>query len=238
MNIPPIPKIFLIFFSLPIFIFGGIGQGQSSSSPLPVELISFRAEIVDNVVILNWITATETNNYGFEVERSTNNNNSYDWELIGFVNGSGNSFSEKEYEFIDSSPPSKELTYRLKQIDTDGTFTYYEEMISIDATILTGVKEYQMVSEFRLYQNYPNPFNPSTLITYSIAEQSSVILQVYNVLGEIMETLVNENQESGYHSVRFDASNYENGVYFLTIRSFSIESRKLHTDTKKMLLIK
>ncbi|HPI37315.1 MAG TPA: hypothetical protein PK397_05150, partial [Ignavibacteriaceae bacterium] len=160
----------------------------SSENPLPVELTSFTASVAESKVILNWQTATEVNNYGFEVQRSVNvaddnwKLNAESWKKVGFVEGHGNSNSIKEYSFTDDisehlslyhcSDPSgnlyltlpKELTlcYRLKQIDIDGKFSYSNEIIveTLHATSLP--------SKYTLYQNYPNPFNPVTKIRYSI----------------------------------------------------------------------
>jgi hypothetical protein len=89
-----------------------------------------------------------------------------------------------------------------------------------------------VVLKYNLAQNYPNPYNPTTLIEYSMPTSSNVILKIYNVLGKLITTLVNENQEAGIYKINFDASRLSNGVYFYKIQAGS------YTETKKMLLIK
>ena len=123
----------------------------------PVELVSFNATLLDNNVKLDWTTATETNNSGFEILRFTQNDN--EWKTIGFVPGFGTTTEPKSYSFIDEDVTTGTYKYRLKQIDFDGTFTYSNEIeVEVDFT----------PKEFVLYQNYPNPFNPSTTIKFTI----------------------------------------------------------------------
>ncbi len=179
-----------------------------STSPLPVELTSFSANIEGNKILLNWETATEVNNYGFEIEKQKseiNNKNSM-WEKVGFVEGNGNSNSPKFYSYKDNSITiSGKYFYRLKQIDIDGKFEYSDEIeVNISAP-----------EEFNLSQNYPNPFNPVTTIKYQIPAQdqndntsvlTSVRLNVFDVLGNEIATLVNEKQNPGNYEVSFDGS--------------------------------
>jgi hypothetical protein len=139
-------------------------NGVLYDGPTPVELISFYATVRNSVVILDWKTATEVDNYGFEIERSLTPNPSQregtsNWEKFGFVSGYGNSNSLKEYSFKDSKLASGSYFYRLKQIDTDGSFSYSNVVnVTVDLT----------PTNFELSQNYPNPFNPSTKIRYAI----------------------------------------------------------------------
>jgi hypothetical protein len=191
-----------------------------SNDPLPVELIAFFAQITENKVLLSWQTATEVNNYGFEVERKTDLVDN--WENIGFVDGHGNSNSVKDYSFVDDNPLGSELSYRLKQIDTDGSFEYSE--------IVTVTSELPL--EYKLSQNYPNPFNPSTVIEFAIPTSGNVSLKVFNSLGEEVAELVNSKMIAGYHSVNFNATNLSSGIYFYRISASS------YTKTNKMLLIK
>lgn len=190
----------------------------SGGGLLPVELTSFTADIVKSKVQLKWQTATEVNNYGFEIERNINNI----WEKIGFVEGNGNSNSEKNYSFQDSPTTEGVYSYRLKQIDFDGKFEY-SSVVEVD---------FKTVNDFALEQNYPNPFNPTTSISYSLPQNEFVTLKVYDVIGNEVATLVNTLQESGKHVVNFNASNLSSGIYFykLTAGSFS--------QINKMLLVK
>ncbi len=205
----------------------------STTSPLPVELTSFSASVNENTVKLNWQTATEVNNYGFEIQRalSSTTPGQDEWEKIGFVNGAGNSNSPKYYTFSDKNAMGgSSFDYRLKQIDVDGKYKY-SDVVNVKIT----------PGKFSLNQNYPNPFNPSTAIKYEIpafvgdakfASPTNVTLKVYDVLGREVATLVNKEQSVGNYRVTFDASTFASGVYFYRIIAGSF------VQTKKMLLLK
>ncbi len=163
-----------------------------NDEPLPVEFTSFTESTNGSEVDLTWKTATEINNYGFEVQRlqDCRITRLQNWEKIGFVEGHGNSNSPKQYSFIDSNPGNSKVEYRLKQIDNNGTFKYSK---IIDVALSTPTK-------FALEQNYPNPFNPSTTIQYDIPKEEHVALKVYNILGQEVETLVDKEQQAGSYS--------------------------------------
>lgn len=207
----------------------------SGSSPLPVELTSFSANTLDGKIILNWETATEVNNYGFSIERTgeTVSGGNGEWVEIGFVQGSGNSNSPKEYTFVDSIPLAGNLKYRLKQIDTDGSYDYYSTIAEVSFNP-TGVNEngFPLPKEFALLQNYPNPFNPATAISYQLSSSSNVTLKIYDVLGGEITTLVSEKQNAGKYSVVFDGGKYSSGVYLYRITADNF------VQTKKLLLLK
>jgi len=188
---------------------------------VPVELVSFDASTKGSVVELNWITSTETNNMGFEILRTDQNKN-LGWQKIGYVAGYGTSTEPKAYLFSDANVEAGIYTYRLKQIDLDGTFTFSNEI----------EVEVEIPLEFSLEQNYPNPFNPSTMIKYSIAEDGFVKLSVYNLLGEEVATLVNESQKAGKYEVNFNAGGYSSGMYLYRLETPS------NSSIKKMLLVK
>ena len=200
-----------------------------SSAPLPVELTSFSVQSKGNEVVLLWKTATETNSYGFGVERkalpdpSLKGEEIKAWDRIGFVQGAGTTNAPKEYSFTEKNLLSGRFSYRLKQIDRDGQFSYSQE---VEVTVGGAPKI------FELLQNYPNPFNPSTTIQYSIVSSGVASVRVYDVLGREVAMLVNELQEAGTYSVRLDASKLSSGIYYCTLRSGSSIS------TKKMLLLK
>ena len=145
------------------------------------------------------------------------------WERIGFVLGNGNSNSVKDYKFTDDKISNGKYSYRLKQVDNDGKFEYSKE-IEVEVNLLP--------TEYALDQNFPNPFNPSTVIQYQIPQPGKVILNIYDMLGREVRTLVNEFQQNGTHSVTFDALHLSSGVYFYRIQSGSF------IETKKMLLLK
>ena len=189
------------------------------SGIIPVELVSFTSSIINNSVNLNWITATELNNSGFDIEKSIDNST---WNKIGFVDGNGTSTEIHNYSFADQTPFVGTSYYRLKQIDFDGT-TEYSNIIEVT---------FGAISEFALDQNYPNPFNPSTKINYSIKEKSNVELKIFDLLGSEIATLVNEEKSPGNYEVSFDASFLSSGVYLYTIKAGSF------VQTRKMLLMK
>jgi len=185
---------------------------------VPVELTSFAATTDKNEAILTWTTATETNNNGFEIQRKTTG----EFERIGFVEGKGTTTEVQNYLFRDKSLFSGSYTYRLKQIDYDGSFAYSPE-VEI---------EIAQPSVFVLGQNYPNPFNPSTKIQYSIPNDGNVSLKVYDILGKEVATLVNEYQQAGTFDVVFDGANLASGVYYYQLTSGEL------SDTKKLMLTK
>ena len=190
---------------------------------LPVELTAFYATASSNSVNLTWQTATEINNYGFNIERSANTNEdkNTDWLQIGFIQGNGNSNSPHSYHYQDNNLSAGDYAYRLKQIDNDGQYKYSD---NVTVKILPGT--------FTLYQNYPNPFNPSTTISYNLPTNDFVILKIYDVLGNEITTLINEEQQAGFHKINFNANNYSSGMYFYKLSSGKI------TLTSKMILIK
>jgi hypothetical protein len=185
---------------------------------IPVELTSFTAIADYGVVELQWITATETNNQGFEVQRSAGG----EFETIAFVDGHGTTTEIQAYSYSDKKLDVGLYSYRLKQIDFDGTFTYSEE-VNVEVEIPV---------EYALEQNYPNPFNPSTTIKYSIAEDGLVKIAVFNMLGEQVATLVNTQQKAGRYEVNFNASELSSGVYVYRIEAAN------YTESKKLMLMK
>ena len=144
------------------------------------------------------------------------------FEQVGYVAGFGTTTEPKAYSFIDSRLESGNYTYRIKQIDFDGTFTYSEE-VNVEA---------ELPLEYSLDQNYPNPFNPSTIIKYSIPEDGFVKLAVYNMLGEEIAAIVNTTQKAGRYEVNFNASKLSSGVYVYRIEASNF------TASKKLMLLK
>jgi hypothetical protein len=186
---------------------------------VPVELTSFTSVADGNNVILNWSTATELNNLGFEIQKLEGAN---EFVTIGFVPGHGTTTESKSYEFTDANLSTGSYTYRLKQVDFNGTFSYSNE-VNVDVTA---------PNRFELVQNYPNPFNPSTTIQFALPQSTFVTLKVFNALGQEVSTLVNGFTESGFHSINFDASNLNSGIYF-----YKLDAGQ-YSDVRKMTLIK
>lgn len=198
---------------------GVLLKSDEDSPPLPVELLAFNVRFSDDKNIIEWSTATETNSYGFEIEKKTSGGS---WEKIGFVNSGGNSSSIRKYSFSDAQIDKPVNYYRLKQVDIDGEYSY-TNAVSIENNFLLS---------YSLAQNYPNPFNPSTNIEFSLPERSKVVLTVYNLIGEEVTKLENDILEPGKYSYRFNASNLSSGVYFYRLATAKYEK------TRKMLLLK
>ncbi|MGD8781542.1 MAG: choice-of-anchor Q domain-containing protein [Ignavibacteria bacterium] len=209
----------------------GAYEYWDDAGSLPVELTTFTALISDNSVELNWNTATEVNNYGFQVERKTIKDKSENtWEKIGFVNGHGNSNSPKDYSFIDNLTLlnlNQTFQYRLKQIDFDGSYEYSN---TIEISLMKSLP-----NEVVLNQNYPNPFNPATVISYVIpsrVEESNIRLTIYDMLGNEIATLVNKKQSAGSYSYNFDGADLASGTYIYKLVTDNF------TEVKKMILLK
>ena len=186
---------------------------------VPVELSSFTASANNNSVTLNWKTATETNNKGFEVQRKTSNSQ---WSDVSFISGNGTSTESHEYSYVDNNLQSGKYYYRLKQVDLDGT-SEYSQVIEADVTA---------PAKFALAQNYPNPFNPATRIDFSLPSNGNVKLTVYNILGQQVAVLINGFMQSGSHSVDFNATDLNSGLYFYKLESNGVSL------VKKMMLLK
>ncbi|HCY77106.1 MAG TPA: hypothetical protein DHV28_14380 [Ignavibacteriales bacterium] len=192
---------------------------QYSGSPLPVELTSFTAVSQNQQVTLNWITASELNNNGFEIQRSVASN---DFVTVGFVKGAGTTTLRQEYSFTDKNLSNGLYSYRLKQIDFNGLYEF-SNAVEVDVRSLDN---------YSLEQNYPNPFNPTTKIGYVLKEKTNAKVVVMNAIGEEIAVLVNQTQEQGYHQLDFNASNLPSGVYFYSLQTDNF------SETKKMLLMK
>ena len=205
-------------FNTPTWIVSGVA--------LPVELLSFSASTKNSSVTLRWTTAPEVNNHGFEVEQRAIENGQLtmdNWELIGFVEGNGNSNSPRNYSFEHKSVSSGHFAYRLKQIDRDGKFSYSQE---VEAVVSATPKS------FDLQQNYPNPFNPSTSIVFTLPERGYTLLKVYDVVGREVATLTNGVMDAGIHTVQFNGASFASGIYLYKLTSGS------DVQIKRMTLLK
>jgi len=232
------PKFRLTTSRLPADYDPSIYAGQGDA--LPVEITDFSAVPTGTTVKLLWNTATEVNNFGFEVVRKAVSNRvsegsgsspnsqwaigNSQWSNVGFVKGVGTSSTPREYSFTDKGLAPGFYAYRIQQTDRDGSFKYSKEIqVAVSSAPLT----------FLLSQNYPNPFNPTTTIEFTIPQDGRVVLKVCDITGREVATLVDENRKAGeYQKVVFDASRYSSGVYFAVLQS---EGKQL---LKKMLLLK
>ena len=216
--------------ALTTFTSGTVGWSTSWNSPIiykyvgppmpvPVELTSFIATTNGMEVILNWSTATETNNQGFDIERSRNN---VSFDKIGFVPGFGTSTEPRNYSYSDQPVNTGTYYYRLKQVDYDGSSTY-SNAVEV---------QWRILNSYLLEQNYPNPFNPTTTIGFGLQNKSDVKITILNAIGEEVAVLLNEEKEPGYHQVEFNASNLPSGVYFYQLVAGDF------IQTKKMIILK
>ncbi len=192
---------------------------------LPVELSSFTADISGRDVTLNWATSSEINNAGFTIERSSSV--SGNWDAVGQVAGNGTTTGMISYSFTDKNLLTGNYSYRLKQTDFNGNYEYH----NLSSEVVIGTPD-----KFSLSQNYPNPFNPSTKISYDIPSAGIVRLNVYDMSGKVVSSLVSETQQQGYYTVTFDASSLSTGVYYYKL-SFEGNGNNF-VATKKMLLVK
>ena len=191
---------------------------------VPVELTSFSAEVSQGAVVLSWKTATETNNSGFEVQRSIDGKS---FTKVAFIKGHGSAVKENSYSFSDKVSSGGVFYYRLKQIDFNGSYKYSSV---VQATSMVP-------KTFSLAQNYPNPFNPSTVISYDLPVDSKVVIRLYDILGNEVSTLVNREEAAGSYKITFNAHNTNNkqlssGIYFYKLEAGNF------TSIKKMMLLK
>ncbi len=210
-----------------VTIFAAFGNGlYKLESPwfIPVELTSFTGKVVNGKAQLNWRTATETNNRGFDIEVSTDNNT---FEKIGFVPGFGTSSESHSYTFTADIQSSEKSYFRLKQVDFGGSAEYSKvvEVVS------------PLPSSFSISQNFPNPFNPTTKINFNVPTDAKVKITVYNALGQKITDLTNRQYSAGRHDINFAAGNLSSGLYFYVIEAKGNDGSSF-VSTKKMMLMK
>ena len=193
----------------------------ANDGPLPVELASFNSQIAGRDVKLNWTTNSEINNSGFEIERKADQETV--WNKINFVNGEGASNVSHNYSFTDKNLPTGKYNYRLKQIDFNGLFKYYD----LSNEVIIGVPQ-----QFNLLQNFPNPFNPTTKINFDLPVASKISLEVFDISGKLVSILADGFTNAGYHSIELNASGLSSGIYFYRLTAGEFIS------TKRMMLIK
>jgi hypothetical protein len=206
----------------PITTFSPFIVGNSGS--MPVELSSFTANVISRDVKLNWTTATETNNAGFEIQKYTQNDN---WTKVGYISGYGTKTTPTSYTFEDKKLNTGKYNYRLKQTDYNGNFEYFN---------LTGEIEIGVPNKFDISQNYPNPFNPTTKIDFNLPYDSKVSMKLYDISGREVMALVNETKAAGYYTVQMNGNNLSSGMYFYRIVAEG--NGQNFISTKKLILIK
>ena len=203
--------------------------GTLSGSPLvlPVQITSFTVTAKDDNAFLSWSTATETNCYGFEIQRtriSPSTADSNNWTNVVFIAGAGTSNSEHHYTFEERMVSPGRYSFRIKQIDNNGLITFYGNR---------GIEIVNVNKRLTLYDNYPNPFNPSTTIGFSTLSDGPASLRIFNILGQVVATLFNRTSLAGEtHHVIFDGSVFPSGTYFSRLESGN------QSIVKKMILSK
>lgn len=196
------------------------GEGTICTGALPVTISLFNALSNKNNVKLTWKTETELNNSGFDVERKIETG---DWIKLAFINGSGTTNQPVEYNYEDKKLMPGKYFYRLKQIDYNGNYEYFDLPLYV---LISKPKE------FSLGQSYPNPSNPKCNIDFQLPERTLVNISVYNMLGQLVAAIVNDEKDAGVYTVEFDGSNLSSGTYIYRITAGSF------TEVKKMILVK
>lgn len=204
---------------------------NENTNPLPVQLTAFTAAFTQQQggVVLKWTTASETNNYGFDVEKAQDSASNFQTIENSFIKGHGTTIEQHSYTFTDAGSQPGIWYYRLKQTDMDGTVHYSDAILPNG---VTGVSDRPLPTVFALDQNYPNPFNPSTTIEFQLPKESRVTLEVYNLIGQRVATLVDEIRAAGYYVQRFDGAHLGSGVYFYRFSTPEV------SFVRKMLLTK
>jgi len=203
-----------------------MGADEDPTHPVPVEMATFEASKCANFISLYWNTKTELNCIQFDIERRCEDESC--WTYIATVPGHGNSYNFNEYSFIDNYSIGNKTQYRLKQIDNDGEYKYYYSNI-LDA---------ELINNYELYGNYPNPFNPSTTISYNLQNEGEVIIKIYSISGELIQTNKEGMKSKGYNETKIDLNNYPSGIYLYQLEVFGINNLKIFDALKKMILVK
>jgi hypothetical protein len=198
-----------------------------NESFMPVRLAAFTSTSQGRNVILNWATSYEENNFGFDIERSLAGGNAENWSKVGFIKGNGNTNGTSRYNFSDNKLNSGKYNYRLKQIDYNGNYEYFQ---------LSSTIEVSLPGKYNLSQNYPNPFNPVTKIDYEIPANSKVSIVLYDMSGKEVKTLVNSEQSAGFYTIQLNAGDLSSGIYFY--RMIANSNGNNMTFTKKLSVIK
>jgi hypothetical protein len=199
------------------------------TSPLPIQLATFTAApAANNGVLIQWKTLSETNSYGFWVQRSSSATGTFVNVNSSIIAGSGTSTESHLYSYTDPNPGPGVWYYRLQQVDLSGA-VYNSDAIKMTTTAVT---ERPLPKQFALDQNYPNPFNPTTTIEFALPKETHVKIDVYNIIGEKVATLVDETRSAGYYKEQFNAVKFSSGIYFYKMTTNET------SFLKKMMLVK
>lgn len=224
-EILPLRNVGLSKFHAPVSYLGyavgnqGLIYKYLDTNYTPVELISFMGSYKTDKIILTWETASETNNSGFEIEKS---NDQQKWFSLDFVKGRGTSANNNYYSFTDNSIAQEKNYYRLKQIDYDGSIEYS-----------TVIKVTVPLNDFQLYQNYPNPFNSNTIIKFVVKERSFIKISLYDIIGKKIKDLISKEMDCGIYSLNLNVDQFASGVYL-----YRITSSHGYSASKKLTILK
>lgn len=198
----------------------------STLRPVPVELTSFAASVVGKEVVLNWTTATESNSKEYQIERSSGNG----WQTIASVEAAGTSTEFRNYSFTDRNAATGKLNYRLKMVDFDGTFEY-SNVVNV---------EFGVPGSFSVSQNYPNPFNPTTRIDYQLPADANVTIELYDITGQKVASLISQEMSAGYHSFDLDAVKYRlsTGMYVYRMVAIDKSNGSAFMESRKLMILK
>ncbi len=220
-------KIFLILILYGVL--STLNAQYNKGRTLPVELVYFFAESYEDSILLKFGTATEVSNYGFEIQRAQNN---FIFNIIGFVEGNGNSNSPKHYTFADSLVEMTGIIYyRLKQIDFDGT-SAYSDTVTVDFLSSITLESSNIPSQFSISNNYPNPFNPATKINFELPFQQALKINLFDVRGKLVKEIASQEFLPGIYQLYLDFSIYSSGIYFVRFESQN------NVVTKRMTFVK
>ncbi len=214
------------------FILGSDDEDNS----LPVELQDFNAVPGNSKVTLNWSTESETENLGFNIYRGVNKNGEFLMLNAELIPGHGSTSEMQEYTYIDRNVVNGvTYFYKLEDVDYAGKTELHNKVVSAAPT---SKESDTNINEFRLYPCYPNPFNPSTNIRIALHEPAPVKLQVYNLNGKLISTLLNTSLGAGEYNFTWNATDFRgtdvaSGVYFIRM---VIENQS--TSLQKVLLVR
>ncbi len=209
---------------LSVTLNSGVGSETWGDFYLPVELSSFSAEGGAGLVVLRWTTATETDNLGFWVWRSTDSDGEYAKVNEQLIPGAGTSVQEKHYSFTDNGLEAGTYFYKLEDVGATGV------------TQLHGPVEVEVMApiptEYGLSANVPNPVTDRTEIKFQLPEAARVKLGVYNVAGSLVTTLADGHFDAGYYRHEWSAAQVPSGIYFYRLEANDFSS------THRMVVLK
>ncbi len=181
---------------------------------LPVELVSFTAALRNEAVCLRWKTATEVNNYGFEIQRKFRSAEA--WQRLDFVPGGGTVNDPRSYEYFDrpadllrENGRLERIDYRLRQIDRDGR-SEFSNTVSVSVVL---------PSEAELDQNFPNPFQGGTTVSYRLPADRYCRVLLYDAFGRMIRILSEGFRDKGFHAVAMKRGELPPGTYFYTLET-------------------